>query len=179
MRGKKGFTLIEMLVVIAIILLLISLLMIMVKGVIDRARYAKTTTLVNTISAGCDGYKLDFGIFPRDDKGDSRCLHFYLGRVRKLEAQKTDTGTSPKITRPPYINFTMDMLQSNSTGPADPDQPLPIIDAWGNPLRYKVAPQAVWNKIGVDIWSLGSNGEEELDPAHPKFDDVTNWYKET
>ncbi len=182
MRGKKGFTLIEMLVVIAIILLLIALLSMLVQGVLDRARYNKTAVLVHTLSKGCDSYRLDFGIFPPDTKSSSASLHFHLGRGRKLDAQKTDTGTSPKITRPPYIQFTMDMLQSNTSGPADPDVlALPVIDAWERPILYKAAGQAIWNKNGVDIWSLGTNGVSEYaaGPTDSKFDDVTNWYKET
>jgi hypothetical protein len=50
------------------------------------------------------------------------------------------------------------------------------VDGFDNPVRYLVPGK--WNKKGVDIWSPGKDGKDQLDPNLPDYDDVTNWAKE-
>lgn len=177
MRKTKGFTLIEMLVVIAIIMILMSLLAVFIGSLTDRARYAKTRAIVDMLDKGCASYKVDFGIYPPNNKNDSRCFHLYLGRERLIQTQFTDEGQSPVRRKPPIIEFKLDMLQYTGSGPVDPDRnPLPIIDPWENLIRYENPGQI--NSQGIDIWSPGKNGKDEKDPADANFDDVTNWQKD-
>lgn len=175
--GEGGFTLVELIVVIAIITLLVALIVVLMIGVTEKARYAKAHAIVRMLDEGCMTYKLDFGVFPPNDKGDSRCFHFYLGRERILKSQRVEPGTPElQFKKPPIIEFPTDMLRITSSGPPNPTQPVPIIDPWENVIRYK-SPGS-YNKKGVDIWSPGKNGRDELVETDPKFDDVCNWVKE-
>ncbi len=178
MRNRKslGFTLVEMLVVICIILILMAFLVVLIVGVVDRARYAKTTATVTMLDKGCHTYFLDFNVYPPNDKGDSRSLHYYLGRERYLKAQHTAGGPELKTKKPPIIEFKADMLQLAKNTAPNADQPVPIMDAWDQLVKYKVP--GAWNKKTIDIWSSGKNGTDELDPTNKDFDDVTNWNKE-
>jgi prepilin-type N-terminal cleavage/methylation domain-containing protein len=174
--GERGFTLVEMLVVIAIITILMAFLVVLIVGVVDRARYAKTTSTVTMLDKGCNTYFLDFNVYPPNDKGDSRSLHYYLGRERYVKAQHTSGGPELKTRKPPIIDFNADVLQLAKGAAPNPDQPVPIVDAWEQLIKYRLP--GTWNKKTVDIWSSGKDGVDQLDPTHKDFDDVTNWVKE-
>jgi general secretion pathway protein G len=168
---RGGFTLVELIIVIAIILILASMLVVAIVLVTNKAMYAKTEAVVKLLDDGCRMYKIEYGVFPANDKGDSRCLHFYLGRERTV---MLDAGAQMKTTKPPIVDFKIDQL-SPTAGPPDPKNPVAPVDAWDVPIRY--ANPGMMIKNGVDIWSAGKNGRDEKDPLHPDFDDVCNWVK--
>lgn len=177
MNRRKGFTLVEILVVITIITLLVSLLVVLIANVIEKARYAKTAALIKMLDDACKTYNLDFGTYPPNSKQDSRSLHYHLGIPRKIATVKSDVGGTLTTTKPPIIEFKLDMLGDTKAGLPDPKtNPTVIVDAFDNPVKYVVPGK--WNKKGVDIWSPGKNGKDELDQNHPDYDDVTNWAKE-
>jgi hypothetical protein len=127
--------------------------------------------MVKLLDDGCRLSQIDFGVFPPNDKGDSRCLHHYLGSERVV---LLDAGAQMKTTKKPLINFTRDQLKE-TPGVPDPKTPVPPVDAWDEPIRYANPGQMIKN--GVDIWSAGKNMRDEKDPAHKDFDDVCNWIK--
>ena len=178
-EGREGgFTLIEMLVVIAIILTLMALLVVLIKGMIDKARWAKTASTIRMCDQACHTYRIDFGIWPKDDKGgDSKSLHYYLGRDRLIRAFESNAPSVPIIRKPPLIEFNADTLDLVGNAVPDPNSPLDVIDAWGKHIRYRSS-APTYNKQAVDIWSQGANGTLEGDPTNSAFDDVTNWVKD-
>lgn len=177
MSRKKGFTLVEILVVITIITLLVSLLVVLIANIIDKARYAKTAATVKLLDEACKSYNLDFGVYPPNAKGNSSSLHHHLGIERKITTQKQAMGTSLVSTKPPIVEFQRDMLQEAKGSTPDPKtNPVMIVDGFDNPIRYKVPGK--YNPKGVDIWSPGKDGKDQFDDKAPDYDDVTNWSKE-
>lgn len=177
MNRRKGFTLVEILVVITIITLLVSFLVVMIANIMEKARYAKTAALIKMLDDGCRTYNLDFGQYPPNSKQDSRSLHHHLGMERRIATQKSDVGGTLVSKKPPIIEFKLDMLADTKGGLPDPKtNPTPIVDAFDNPIRYVVPGK--WNKKSVDIWSPGKDGKDQLDQSLPDYDDVTNWQKE-
>lgn len=175
---RSGFTLVEMLIVIIIILLLMALLGLFVASVKEKAQYARCRAFIDTLNSACSNYKVDFGNYPLDDKGDLS-LHYYLGIERRIITQHVESGPSPTAKRPPLVDFSLEQLKYSGSGPVDPaTQAYPLQDPWEYTIRYKGPGNAQWNKTSVDIWSPGMNGIDELDPNHPDFDDVTNWQKD-
>ena len=65
----KGFTLIEMLVVIVIMGLLVGLIGPQVVGQADKAKVTTAKTQMATIKAALDMYKLDNNFYPTTDQG--------------------------------------------------------------------------------------------------------------
>lgn len=176
-RKNKGFTLVEILVVITIITLLVSFLVVLIGNIIDKARYAKTAATVKLLDNACKSYHLDFGVYPPNSKSDSRSLHHHLGIERKLTTVKSDLGAALVSTKPPIVEFQRDMLQEPKGGTPDAKlNPVPIVDGFDNPIRYKVP--GTYNKKSVDIWSPGKDGKDQLVDTVQDYDDVTNWAKE-
>jgi prepilin-type N-terminal cleavage/methylation domain-containing protein len=176
-RKDKGFTLVEILVVITIITLLVSLLVVLIANIIDRARYAKTAATVKLLDGACKSYHLDFGVYPPNNKGDSRSLHHHLGSPRKLQTVKSDMGAALVSNKPPIVEFQRDMLQDTKGGTPDPLlNPVPIVDGFDNPIRYKTPGH--YNKKSIDLWSPGKDGKDQLEETAADYDDVTNWAKE-
>jgi len=176
MNRKKGFTLVELLVVITIIVILMSLLVVLISVLIDKARYAKTATTIKMLDEACKAYQVDFSCYPPKDSKDSSCLHQHLGMPRRIQTVKSDTGPGIYSNKPPIVDFPRDILQENSKAPDPKSNPVPIVDAFDQVIGYNNPP--VYNRRGVDIWSVGKNGKAEYDEKVNDYDDVTNWSKE-
>lgn len=170
-RRDGGFTLVEMVIVIALILILSSLLVGAIVIITTNAQYAKTEATVEMLDKACQVYKIEYTVFPPNDKGgSSKSLHYYLGGPRKV---LLDSGGVTR-TKPPILSdVKKDQLKWDGAGAPDPKNPVDFVDAWDQEIRYRRPGQ--WNKDRVDIWSAGKNGKDELDPAHKDFDDVVNW----
>jgi prepilin-type N-terminal cleavage/methylation domain-containing protein len=179
MRSRKGFTLVEMLVVIVIIMLLAALLVMLIKGTVDRARYAKTQGLIRKLDSGCEVYRVDYNTYPI--AANSTELHTRLGADPRWVIQRYGKTDSENIVvkKPPIVQFHLDeLLVSGSRTNVDPNPPVPIVDVWENEIRYKFP--GVKNKQKPDIWSYGKEGDDDssLPPTDTEFDDVCNWAKD-
>jgi prepilin-type N-terminal cleavage/methylation domain-containing protein len=174
-RRDRGFTLVELIIVIAIITLLMTMLVVFISSAVKRGQVAKVQGMVKILTDACAAYKLDFGAYPPSDKG-SMSLHHHLGSERYVSVQKGSLGDI-RTKKPPLVEFDPGWLKGGGgTSPDAKNRPVPLVDAWETDLRYLVPGK--WNKGGVDIWSAGPNGKDELDPNHPDFDDITSWTKE-
>ncbi|MBI2900644.1 MAG: prepilin-type N-terminal cleavage/methylation domain-containing protein [Planctomycetes bacterium] len=158
-RSLTGFTLIEMLVVICIILILMALMGVLIKGVIDRSRYKDTTALVKSLKTGCECYMAEEKVYPPQTYGaysGSQTLHFLLGRQATVKASQGAGGTVTK--RDPYLNFQSKWLSGNP-GSGYPNPPVQLIDAWTNVVEYyNPKPSATGTAPSYYIVSKGKDG---------------------
>jgi prepilin-type N-terminal cleavage/methylation domain-containing protein len=159
---RRGFTLIELMVVIVIIAILTSIAIGIVSGIVSKARYAKTEGLIKMLSSACEDYRMDFDQYPPGQ--DSRALHQALGSPRRVPMIRQEQG-SIYASKGPLIEFRAGMLEKNAPSLVPPPAS-EIIDAWDQPIHY-VRPGKN-NKKGVDIWSDGAKMDK-------KDDDVNNW----
>jgi prepilin-type N-terminal cleavage/methylation domain-containing protein len=63
-RPNSGFTLVELLVVIGIILILMGLVLAAIPAVINQVKYAKTDTMLQAITVGVNAFYTENGKFP-------------------------------------------------------------------------------------------------------------------
>jgi general secretion pathway protein G len=158
-----AFTLIELIVVIAIIIVLAGLILSTVGYVQKKGARSRAETEIAAMSAACESYKADNGIYPRDNatngytdsldartSGDpanyqSASLYLYT----QLSATNPDGSTIAGARS--YFSFKPNMLS--------PRQSLPItaiVDPFGNSYGYSTANQAApangYNPT-FDLWS--------------------------
>ena len=74
-RSEKGFTLIEILVVVMILGLLISLAAPRIIGRTDEARVTKAMADIRALEEGLNLYKLDSGRYPTTEQGLQALVH--------------------------------------------------------------------------------------------------------
>jgi type II secretory pathway pseudopilin PulG len=158
-RPDRGVTLVGIIVFATLVTLLTSLLIVFFRSSRGSKGPSRSHEMVRVLAGACEVYKLDFGAYPPSAEG-TRGLRRCLGSERRVAAGGVDTR------KPPLIEFPKAWLGKDGT----------IVDPWGNELRYQAPGRR--NPGGVDLWSAGPNGRDELDPAHPDFDDVTSWLKD-
>ncbi len=151
-RPDRAFTLIEMIVVMAIIGILSSLLITGVMAARGRGKVARTQSLMVRLDLITKQYEIDHGDFPQGSGGpaSAEMLHEAL-------TSKKWTG-SQEFTR-------KEAADTDGNGSAE------IIDAWGRPLSYyhnrsySGPPRATTFRL----ISKGPDGVQGTD------DDITNW----
>jgi prepilin-type N-terminal cleavage/methylation domain-containing protein len=195
--GRRGFTLIELLIVMMIIVILMGLLFPAIHMIRERAKVAKTLTLVQKIQSACEMYRNNSGGYP-DSKGIADVLCPGLTAWEATPLPHTTAPPSPlKISDPalaadtPWTTIDAELLTFlQKVGRDDFTTITVLADAWNHPLRYRPARYYPWlqgaPKPVVDsdkppqpdsyqLWSTGSNEKDEF--GEPDGDDVTGWSK--
>ena len=147
-RPASGFTLLEVLVVIAIIVFLFTLIATVATKVRDRARMSRTKALVKRIHTVLDAYRAVYREYPSGGP-------LY-----------PDTWPSPYVATGVVLDKSIVYrglgLEDGTFNREDFDQATGniFVDPWGHPLRYrKVAPTQML------VWSYGMNGVDEIGPG--------------
>jgi hypothetical protein len=151
-----------------------AMLGVLIQGLLDRAKYAKTNSIVQALESSCKNYKTDFGEYPPVSKfgnGDSKNLHWFLGRQRYISQGFSSSGGGGISTkRPGYIDFSSDWLETNpsSTYPQSGNV-FKVIDAWVRPIAYN-NPSPNVGAGGAPSFRIVSTGADVTDPD----DDTTS-----
>jgi prepilin-type N-terminal cleavage/methylation domain-containing protein len=144
MRNKKGFTLIEVLIVVGIIALLMTVLVVAVIPMMGRGNVQATRTLLvnvgpltsRTPAPTLETFRRDAGplaseIAADDDVAHSQMILFYLApsnEVWTVAPLYRDRNYNPDIPPEQFTNFTRQ----------DPGRMPHLVDAWETPLRWHV-----------------------------------------
>jgi general secretion pathway protein G len=177
---RRGFTLVEMLAVITIIVILASVVMVGMRFAKDKEARNKAKIQVEMLSAACEEYKLDNGTAPQGgngQKGDSKILY------RALYWDSNDNGSGPDSDNQQKIYISELDPENNKQGWTDGKKSeVRLIDPWGNEYHYrsgktadgKANPNAM--NPDADIWSAGPDGKTSAsgDTKDTK-DDIRNW----
>jgi prepilin-type N-terminal cleavage/methylation domain-containing protein len=167
--ATAGFSLVEILVVIGIILMLTAIAVPVIATVRNSVRNTQTTSQVQGLYAGCEVYAME----------DRRRMPPPMEADLSL---RTSLNTS---LAPRTLDLLRDrgvMWESAQLGP-DEATGRALLDAWHRPIRYqpdvnmdgvfdKPAPQADWNAKSNEpfpyVWSLGKpSGAGDIADADP------------
>lgn len=121
---RKGFTLVEMFVVIVIVVILAAAPAILSPGLLERTKEENTRGLVQALYQACERYRQDFHTRPPAGPfSGSQNLHHHL--ERKVQIGRFGPGGQAKgvVEKGPYMDFKAGMLQ----GP----KPSSVVDGFG------------------------------------------------
>lgn len=127
-RSHNGFTLVELLSIIAIMAILMGITIPVIRSANARAKIARAKSDIAKLEAAAEQYKNDYGSYPTS------------GNTNIYNAARS---TSP-VTKKPYIIFKAKDITSSE-----------VTDSWGKPYTY-TAP-GTQNTKSVDIYSFGPN----------------------
>jgi prepilin-type N-terminal cleavage/methylation domain-containing protein len=201
-RRYNAFTLIELVVVVGIILILAGLVLSTAGYARKKGARARAETEIAAMSAACESYKADNGIYARDPTagtatdtlnarttGDpatyqtaSLVLYRALSGDRNLDRAITDadknfnidgTTLTPPLSQLPQSYFT---FKPNMLSPADQTQNVQYLrDPFGNAYGYSTAFQYNSNtgyNPTFDLWSTSG-----LTTSPPTAADQNQWIK--
>lgn len=164
-RQPKGFTLMEMLVVITIIVMLAGLTVAGIGFVNIRKANSQAQVQIALLSKAIEEYKLDNGVYPGDladspIDGDiseelyqALFLDGYLDQVaaevnpRKMYLPELD----PRSGKQSWVQRSLDDTVANI--------PIKILDPWRRPYLYRKGADA--QNPDFDLWSTGKDGKTD------------------
>jgi prepilin-type N-terminal cleavage/methylation domain-containing protein len=189
-RYTRAFTLIELLVVIAIIIVLAGLVLSTVGYVQKKGARSRAETEIAALSAACESYKADNGVYPYDASTNSLDAQTmfdpsaYQQASLYLYTQLSGTGAdrTPISGATSYLTF-----KPNQLSPSDQALPVEFIrDPFGNSYGYSTIANPVANPSpspGVghnptfDLWSTAGIAASPT-PAPPATQQdlwIKNW----
>lgn len=169
MNGKQqGFTLIELMVVIAIIAILASITIPVIGRAMESARRANARTDLQSIETAVRAYYNEYGRFPHDSGGPDRVYeddNYEL--LNALRARDSSSGNPNHEANPRRIIF-LEVPERSLSSTGDDAR---YIDPWGTPYRIAVDTNfdgdvdtgefGVVRNRRVAAWSLGEEKTTE------------------
>ena len=164
-RRYPGFTLVELIVVIAVIIILVGLVLSTVGYVQKKAARSRAETEIATMSAACESYRADNGIYPRNadtdglnaqTSGNPNSSQYQSASLYLYNALfgATNGGRTPATGAKSYFAFKPNMLS-----PADQTQNVQFVkDPFGNSYGYSTIQTATADPTKgynptFDLWS--------------------------
>ena len=131
----RGFTMVELLVVIGIICLLVAILGSVLGKLRERTKMGAAKTLVEKCYSGLELYHLTFRAYPPATAPGgltgSQALYYYLSTTWRTAPNAANGEKWADINVGPYTQFQNQEYRKNGTG-------YDILDAWNTPLQYKM-----------------------------------------
>lgn len=182
---RPGFTLVELMVVIAIIVILMTLVIASYGWIQASQAEQQTKVMVTRIAGGLQQYKMDNGYFPDGNGSETSSNAVY----KALFGDYTNAGIPGKNKQGQRNTIYIEELDPNRTGASswvsNQNGEFLIMDPWNSPFRYRLGWQETDSKkkkgTGVnpdfDFWSPGidkTTNARNLTKTGVNEDDIGN-----
>ncbi len=148
LKSQSGFTLMELMVVIGIIIIIASAVLTIIPGMRQKTQEKATKAFMERLEVALEQYYDDNRSYPTTGTEPTE-----IEDIKKA-LQPSDT------TSKQYIEFDDDEVNGNE-----------ILDYWGNPLVYDATPST--NTGTFDLYSTGADGVSASNGDDA--DDINNW----
>ncbi len=176
-RRRRGFTMIELLVVISIVAVLAGLVAMVATGASAQSKRRKATVQIKAIEEALEVYKNEYGNYPRPTGGSTDAII----QAKMLYQAVTGDGTNFIDGVPPSPSdgnpgtdgeLILEAAFPGSKRSAFVHEDRYLVDPWHRPYNYVRGDEnnETYNKTTFDIWSEASN-KENLD--EDKW--ISNW----
>ncbi len=197
--SRAGFTLIELMIVVAIIGVLSTLVTKMIQMAQARSFEANAASDISTLTSAIESYARDEGIYPGWDKKlgaeDLDTFNCFPILFENLQGERPPDGKAGKNT--PYSNMSSDRLvvvdedyegeykRANRDELFDQYVDKYYLDPWSEPYFYRENKSKrnkedwMLKRRGFDLWSVGPDGVNDACFGYPEedeeYDDIGNW----
>jgi len=178
-NGNRGFTLMELMVVISLIAILAGMVLAAMPAVMNSVKRKQVKLTLSELEAGLSSYKLDNGMYPVNDGEPTEgafVLYKYLSGDFDEDGQLDPEADDTKV----YVEgITWDVAQNQSQQKVgELDSRYALVDPFGSPIRYQCEPPGRKDKKTknptYDLWSLGG-GDANSTALEDRSRWITNW----
>ncbi len=144
----RGFTLLELLVVIGIVASLGAIVLGLGRRAVEAGHLARTQTELATLSAALEEYRRVCGDYPRTEDA-AQLLQALIGR-------RGPTGDVISI----HGFIEAGKLSAENAADAFIDPAAVLVDPWGKRYVYAYKTQSPWNNTSYILYSIGPDGRD-------------------
>ncbi len=139
-NGKKAFTLVELMIVIAIIGVLVGMLTPMISGAQKRALATTSKTLFTNMASALERYQGEYGYYPAfltsRDRTNLANENFSEGMIKALTGKTAEGGKLSQSDRREYNRRARNFIDIKSSDIVKKDGKWMLVDSFGNPNIY-------------------------------------------
>jgi prepilin-type N-terminal cleavage/methylation domain-containing protein len=184
--APRGFTLVEMITVVAVIIILAGLVISVSGWVNQKSNRTKALGDIKAISTACDAYKNDNGLYPQTEKTDkldprveasptaskyvAANVDLYSALAGDFEPEN-EPDWKPEKDAKIYYSFNRSQLNFTKDTKGNPATIRYVSDPWGNPYGYSTAANKMETEYRKEIRkNPTAKRPAELEGFNPTFD---------
>jgi len=176
---RRHFTLIEMLVVVAVIAILIGILIPTIGTVMEKVKKSQTKAVINSLRLAIKQYESTYGFLPFTGTNVDKFIEYTPGSVTNSDytdllttLEGSDTSLNPR-----GIKF-LDLSDADYEDAWDEELNVVLDLDYNSSIDNSLIYGAATKNTEVIIWSAGPDGDHNTTDSHADNDDnVNSWDK--
>ena len=176
---RRHFTLIEMLVVVAVIAILIGILIPTIGTVMQKVKQSQTKAVINSLRLAIKQYESTYGILPfTGENADKSILYDPGSPINGEYTELLVTLEGSDITKNPRGIKFLDLSDADYKDAWDEELSVVLDLDYNSSIDSALIYGADTKNTEIIIWSAGPDGDHNADDNHADNDDnVNSWDK--